>query len=160
MAPGVVYLSRLPPHMKPGKVRRLLEQHGEITKLYLEAEERSAAQRRKKRGKEFVEGWIEFAEKKIAKRVAASLNTTRIGEGRYAEDLWSIKYLKGFEWRHLTEKKAYDKRVREEKLRVEFSATQRANAEFVGLVDKRNSIEAIKKRKRKAEDNAGPGDDE
>ena len=48
--PGVIYLARLPPHMRPGKVRRLLEQHGEITKLFLEAEERSAAQQRKKRG--------------------------------------------------------------------------------------------------------------
>ena len=144
--------------MRPGKVRRLLEQHGEITKLFLEAEERSAAQQRKKRGKQFVEGWVEYADKKIAKRVAASLNTTPIGEGRHAEDLWAIKYLKGFEWRHLTEKKAYDNRVRDEKLRVEFSSTQKANAEFLSLVDKRNGLEAIKKRKRAAHGGDDGGD--
>ena len=146
--PGVVYLSRLPPHMRPGKVRRLLEQHGEITKLYLEAEERSSASKRKGRGKQFVEGWVEFAERRIAKRVAASLNTTAIGEGRYAEDLWAIKFLKGFEWRHLTEKRAYDARVREAKLRLEFSAAAKSNAEFSALVDRRDGLSAVRKRRK------------
>ena len=52
---------------------------------------------------------MEFAEKKIAKRVAASLNGERMGRGsrdRHADDLWSMQYLRGFEWRHLTEKQA------------------------------------------------------
>ena len=146
--PGVIYLARLPPHVRPGKVRRLLEQHGEITKLFLEAEEQSAASKRKKRGKRFVEGWVEYADKKVAKRVASSLNTTPMGDGRHAEDLWAIKYLRGFELKHLTEKKAYDARVRDEKLRVEFSASQKANAEFAALVDRRDAAAAIKKRKR------------
>ena len=71
-----------------------------------------------------------------------------MGDGRHAEDLWAIKYLRGFEWKHLTEKKAYDARVRDEKLRVEFSASQKANAEFAALVDRRDAAAAIKKRKR------------
>ena len=115
MTRGVVYLSRIPPHLRPGKVRRLLEQHGEITNLYLAAANKTREDKKKYgRGKRFVEGWVEFAEKKIAKRVAASLNGERMGRGsrdRHADDLWSMKYLRGFEWRHLTEKQAYDRKV-------------------------------------------------
>ena len=102
MTRGVVYLSRIPPHLRPGKVRRLLEQHGEITNLYLAAANKTREDKKKYgRGKRFVEGWVEFAEKKIAKRVAASLNGERMGRGsrdRHADDLWSMKYLRGFEW--------------------------------------------------------------
>jgi ESF2/ABP1 family protein len=35
---GVVYLSRVPPFMKPVKLRHLLEQHGEVLRIYLAAE--------------------------------------------------------------------------------------------------------------------------
>jgi ESF2/ABP1 family protein len=35
---GVVYLSRLPPFMKPAKLRHLLQQHGDVLRLYLAAE--------------------------------------------------------------------------------------------------------------------------
>jgi hypothetical protein len=35
---GVVYISRVPPFMKPAKLRHLLEQHGEVLRLYLAAE--------------------------------------------------------------------------------------------------------------------------
>ena len=35
---GVCYLSRVPPFMKPVKLRHLLEQHGEVLRIYLAAE--------------------------------------------------------------------------------------------------------------------------
>lgn len=35
---GVVYLSRVPPFMKPNKVRTLFEEYGEVTRLYLAEE--------------------------------------------------------------------------------------------------------------------------
>lgn len=35
---GVIYLSRVPPFMKPNKVRTLLEPYGEITRLFLAEE--------------------------------------------------------------------------------------------------------------------------
>lgn len=37
----------------------------------------------------------------------------------YAEDLWCMKYLPKFKWENLTEKLAYDARIRKEKLQVE-----------------------------------------
>ena len=35
---GVVYISRVPPFMKPNKLRTLLEPYGEITRLFLAEE--------------------------------------------------------------------------------------------------------------------------
>ena len=37
-APGIVYLSRLPPFMKPAKVRYTFAQFGEIGRLFLQPE--------------------------------------------------------------------------------------------------------------------------
>jgi len=35
---GVIYISRVPPFMKPNKVRNMFEQYGEVTRLYLAEE--------------------------------------------------------------------------------------------------------------------------
>lgn len=42
------------------------------------------------------EGWFEFADKRIAKRVARSFNNTPVGgrrRAKYADCLWTMKYL-------------------------------------------------------------------
>jgi ESF2/ABP1 family protein len=44
-------------------------------------------------------GWVEFADKKIARQVAESLNNTAIGGKKgdyYHDDIWNLKYLKKF----------------------------------------------------------------
>jgi ESF2/ABP1 family protein len=88
-------------------------------------------------------GWVEFENKKIARQVAESLNNTIIGGKKsniYHDDIWNIKYLKNFKyaissiylassssdhsshclfiirWDYLTEKVAYERRIREKKL--------------------------------------------
>jgi ESF2/ABP1 family protein len=95
---GVVYLSRIPPFMKALKLRQLLSQFGDVGRIYLRAEDPSITRRRKKfkgnRKPMFVDGWIEFGDKKLARRVAANLNATAIGgkkRGFYHDDLWNIK---------------------------------------------------------------------
>lgn len=35
---GVIYMSRVPPFMKPNKAKSMFEQYGEITRLYLAEE--------------------------------------------------------------------------------------------------------------------------
>jgi ESF2/ABP1 family protein len=35
---GVIYLSRIPPFMKPNKVRTIFEQYGTVSRLYLAEE--------------------------------------------------------------------------------------------------------------------------
>lgn len=80
---GVVYLSSLPPFMKPAKVRHLLEKFAPITRLYLVEEDAALRRRRIKSGgnrkKKYTEGWIEFAEKAQAKQVAVHLNGSLVG---------------------------------------------------------------------------------
>ncbi|KAJ1459977.1 hypothetical protein M885DRAFT_510478 [Pelagophyceae sp. CCMP2097] len=153
---GVVYLSRVPPYMKPAKVKHLLEQFGTVTRLYLAPEDSSVAKRRKKLGtnkaKNFTEGWIEFADRGIAKMCAASLNATPLSNNKrdyYGEDLWNLKYLKGFKWEHLTEKMAYERRVREAVQRVAVSATRRDNQEFLDRVEQREASARHRTRKPK-----------
>ena len=36
--PGIIYLSRLPPFMKPTKVRHIFSQFGEVGRLFLQPE--------------------------------------------------------------------------------------------------------------------------
>lgn len=80
---GVLYIARIPPRMTPTKVKSLLSEFGEVTRVYLVEEDPTVRKRRKKvnggsGGKRYIEGWVEYASKKIAKHVAASLNTTPI----------------------------------------------------------------------------------
>ncbi len=96
-------MSRIPPFMKPNKARSIFEEYGEVTRLYLAEEDAQFRLKRKENGgnasKQFREGWIEFADKKIAKRVAESLNNTPMGGKKgdyYHDDLWNLKYLKNF----------------------------------------------------------------
>ena len=63
---------------KPQKLRHLLSSYGELGRVYL-APEDSALRRKRKReggntGKNFTEGWVEFEDKRMAKRVAGMLN--------------------------------------------------------------------------------------
>ena len=59
-----------------------------------------------------------------------------------------MKYLKGFKWRHLTEKLAYERRVREQKLRVEMMQAKKENAAFAQLVEKKKELGGMEARKR------------
>ncbi|KAH6588097.1 hypothetical protein BASA61_006126 [Batrachochytrium salamandrivorans] len=77
---GVVYLSRIPPFMKPTKVRSLLTRYGKLGRIYLNPEDAKTAARRRKykqnKRQNFTEGWVEFLDKSEAKRAAAALNNT------------------------------------------------------------------------------------
>ena len=108
---GVCYLSRIPPFLKPSALRSLLTPyapHG-INRLFLTPEDPVLHKQRVKSGgnkkKHFTDGWVEFNSKRDAKIAAETLNTQIIGGkkgGWYHDDVWNIKYLKGFKWRHLT----------------------------------------------------------
>jgi hypothetical protein len=63
-----------------------------------------------------------------------------------AGDLWNLKYLHKFKWSHLTEKVAYERRVREQKLRVEMMQARRENAAYAQLVETGQKIDKIEAR--------------
>lgn len=54
-------------------MRQLIEQHGEVGRLYMAPELSSLRAKRKKlkgnTGKNFTEGWVEFEDKRVAKSV-------------------------------------------------------------------------------------------
>lgn len=159
---GVVYVARIPPRMTPTKLKSLLSEFGEVCRVYLVEEDKTARQRRKKQGgsgsKRYTEGWVEFAKKKVAKHVAQSLNNTQISNYKRSHhygDLWNLKYLHKFKWSHLTEKVAYERRVREQKLRVEMMQARRENAAYVELVETGKKLDKIEARKRRREGKEG-----
>lgn len=153
---GVLYVARIPPRMSPTKLKSLLGQFGPIVRVYLVPEDQTARKRRKKAGgsgsKRYTEGWVEFESKKTAKHVANSLNNTVIANRKHDPhygDLWNLKYLRKFQWAHLTEKVAYERRVREQKLRMETMQARRETTAYKHAVETGKKIDKIAERKRK-----------
>ncbi len=64
-----------------------------------------------------------------------------------SRDLWNRKYfLSIFKWSHLTEKVAYESRVREQKLGVELMHARRENAAHVEMVETGTKVDKIEAR--------------
>ncbi|KAK3240138.1 hypothetical protein CYMTET_49994 [Cymbomonas tetramitiformis] len=153
---GIVYISTVPMFMKPNKMRRLLEPYGEVLRIYLAPEDWDMQKKRKeggaKKGKTFSEGWVEFTDKKVAKRVAGMLNGQPMGGKHFSKhryELWSLKYLSKFKWDHLTEEIAYQNAVREQKLAAELRSATRERDFYLKAVDKAHAIDAMESRKSK-----------
>ena len=161
---GVVYLSRIPPRMGPSKLKKILSEFGNVTRVYLEEEDKAARKRRqratgsKSGGKRYREGWIEYEDKKIAKRVSQSLNNTPITNHKrnvHFGDLWNLKYLSKFQWAHLTEKVAFERRVREQKLRIEMVHARKENQAYSNLVEAGKVMDRIENRRKKRKAKGG-----
>ncbi|KAJ9144331.1 Pre-rRNA-processing protein ESF2 [Coniochaeta hoffmannii] len=147
---GVVYLSRIPPFMKPQKLRSLLEPYGKINRIFLSPEDPAAHTRRVKSGgnkkRSFVDGWVEFVNKKEAKAVCELLNAQTIGGKKgsyYRDDIWNLLYLKGFKWHNLTEQIAAENAERTSRMRAEISKTTKENKEFVRNVERAKMLDGI-----------------
>jgi ESF2/ABP1 family protein len=151
---GVVYLSRIPPFMKPTKLRSLLEPFGEINRIFLSPEDPSSYTRRVKNGgnkkRSFTDGWVEFVSKKDAKHACELLNAQIIGGKKgtyYHDDVWNLLYLKGFKWHNLTEQIAAENAERASRMRAEISKTTKENKEFVQNVERAKMLEGMEAKK-------------
>ncbi|KAK9362740.1 hypothetical protein V1504DRAFT_417864 [Lipomyces starkeyi] len=160
---GVVYLSRIPPYMKPAKVRQILSRFGELDRVFLAPEDPKSYARRVRFGgnkkRNFVEGWVEFKDKKKAKLAASTLNGNIIGGRKgsyYYDDILNIKYLPKFKWHHLTEQIAYENQVRQAKLRAEISQATKENKAFIRNVERAKMIEHIQEKKQKRQAKTEP----
>lgn len=159
---GVCYLSRIPRHMDHVKLRHILSHYGEIERIYLVPENDSAHVNRKRaggyRGTEFSEGWVEFARKSVAKRVAKLLNGEQLGgkkRSSFYYDLWNIKYLRKFKWDDLTEEIAYKNAIREQKLALEISAAKRERDFYLSKVEQSCALKSIMERVKKRQKTGG-----
>ncbi len=157
---GVVYIARIPPRMGPTKAKQLLGHYGTITRIYLEEEDKAVRKRRQRAsgtsgGKRYIEGWVEYESKKVAKRVAHALNNTPITNHKrnvHFGDLWNLKYLSKFQWSHLTEKVAYERRMREQRLKIEMMKARKENQAYSELVEAGKIMDRIETKRRKREE--------
>ena len=69
-----------------------------------------------------------------------------------------MKYLSKFQWSHLTEKVAYERRVREQKLRIEMMHSRRENAAYVEMVETGKKLDIIESRRNKRKHDEGDDD--
>ncbi|KAK7276023.1 hypothetical protein RIF29_17154 [Crotalaria pallida] len=150
---GVCYLSRIPPHMDHVKLRHILSQYGDIERIFLAPKDSSAQlpskPSRRSQNMAFTEGWVEFTNKNVAKRVANMLNGEQIGgkkRSSFYYDLWNIKYLSKFKWDDLNEELAFKRAVREQKLALELSAAKRERDFYMRRVDQSRALNAIEER--------------
>lgn len=156
---GVVYLSRIPPFMKPQKLRSLLETYGKINRVFLAPQDPLVHQRRVRAGgnrkKMYTEGWVEFVRKKDAKGVCDLLNAQTIGGKKgtyYRDDIWSLKYLRGFKWHHLTDQIAAESAERGSRMMAEIMREKRENKDFVQKVERAKVLDGMQTKRAKKKD--------
>ncbi|KAJ5585017.1 uncharacterized protein N7459_004817 [Penicillium hispanicum] len=166
--PGVVYMATLPPYLKPMSLKSMLEKRGfgPITKVFLSplVPSTSAPRGRSNKRKRFADGWIEFASKRTAKIAAETLNACTIGgRGYYADDVWNMKYLKGYSWEDLTEQISRERSEREAKRRMEDSRSKKEEKVFLAGVEAGRVADGMARKneeKRKRKLDAGDGDED
>lgn len=165
---GVIYLSRIPPFMKPQKLRSLLEPYGTINRIFLTPEDPLSHTRRVRAGgnkkRSFTDGWVEFVDKRDAKKACELLNAHTIGGKKgsyYCDDVWNLMYLRGFKWNALTEQIAAENAERAGRMRAEISKSTKENKEFVQNVERAKMLEGMEEKKaakRRRDEGEGGGD--
>ncbi|XP_060931222.1 activator of basal transcription 1 [Limanda limanda] len=154
--PGIVYIGHIPPKLRPKHLRNMLSVHGEIGRVFLQPEGLQVRRSKKKSGLrrcDFTEGWVEFRDKRMAKRVALSLHNTQMGNRkrhRFSADLWSIKYLHRFQWTHLSEQLAYQRTVQQQRLRTEVSQAKKETNFYLNNVEISSNLDKNKKKRQRA----------
>ncbi|KAG9045846.1 RNA-binding ATPase activator esf2 [Tulasnella sp. UAMH 9824] len=156
---GIIYISRIPPGMRPQKLRHIMSGYGEVGRIYMAFEDPKSAHERRKHTNSKVtranEGWVEFTDKRVARSVADMLNGQSVGGkrgDRYKDDVWTMKYLPKFKWNMLTDQLRHDKAVRTARLRIELSRSTREQEDYLKQVSLAKTLENRAKRKNKKPD--------
>ena len=162
---GVIYLSRVPPFMKPTVLRSLLTPYGALGRIFLTPEPSTSRTQRLRSGgtrrKLYLDGWVEFTHKRDAKFVAENLNAQTMGgkkRGRWHDEVWNIKYLSGVKWSHLVEQIQNENAERAARLRFEIQQGKKENKAFLENVERgkaMNGIEATRKKRGEQEEDSG-----
>ncbi|KAG9103889.1 RNA-binding ATPase activator esf2 [Ceratobasidium sp. 370] len=154
---GIIYISRIPPGMRPAKVKHLMSGYGKVGRVYLQQEDPKRAYLRKKhtatKKVHYTEGWVEFESKHVARSVAEMLNAQPIGgkKGtRWRDDIWTMKYLPKFKWNMLTEQVAQEAAAHTARLRVELSQSRAEQRDYLRNVELARVLDKRAKRKQNA----------
>ncbi|KAH6614887.1 hypothetical protein C7974DRAFT_55627 [Boeremia exigua] len=161
---GVIYISRVPPFMKPTVMRSLLIPYGPVGRIFLTPEDTTSRQQRLRGGgtrrKLYLDGWVEFTHKRDAKFVAENLNAQTMGgkkRGRWHDEVWNIKYLTGVKWAHLVEQIQNENAERAARLRFEITQSKKENKRFLDNVERgkmESGIKATRERRGEGTDDA------
>jgi len=153
---GVIYLSRVPPFMKPAVMRSLLTPYGAVGRIFLTPEDSTSRTQRLRNGgtrrKLFLDGWVEFLHKRDAKFVAENLNAQTMGgkkRGRWHDEVWNIRYLSGVKWHNLVEQIQNENAERAARLRFEISQGKKENKAFLENVERGKMASGIEATRRK-----------
>ncbi|CAG8930566.1 unnamed protein product [Penicillium salamii] len=148
---GVVYLSSLPPYLKPFALKNMLEKRnfGPITKVFLAPLLPSAAGQKQKSNKRklYTDGWIEFKSKR--QLCAETLNARTIGglkSSWYRDDLWNMKYLKGYKWANLMEQIQMERATREATQRMADQKAKREDKVYISGVESGRIADGMQKK--------------
>jgi len=69
---GVVFISRLPPGMKPQVLKQIINQYTEVMRLWCNHIDNESKKKQRKSGGALPEAWIEVSSRKKAKVCAAN----------------------------------------------------------------------------------------
>ncbi|XP_022919126.1 uncharacterized protein [Onthophagus taurus] len=141
---GIIYLSSIPPYYNVTKIRETFGELGKIGRVYLELADKESIpnekkSKKRKTAKKFVEGWVEFERKSVAKKVAQLLNNSQVStrkKSKLYDCMWNIKYLSGFKWTHLHERLAYEKAAKKQRLKAEIELAKKTTNIFTSRVKK------------------------
>lgn len=166
--PGIIYLSRIPPFLRPSALRSLLLPHAPkhgLNRLFLTPEPATSHTLRRKTGgnkkRTFIDGWVEFNSKKEAKLAVELLNAQSIGGkkgGYYHDDVWNLRYLRGFKWIDLVGRVAGENQERKARMDRSMAVQRKVDRGFVDAVERGREVEGMR-RKREAQAKARGGDD-
>lgn len=162
--PGVIYLSSLPPYLKPSALKNLLAQRGfePITRLFLTPASKHKHNSKKNSRQLYTEGWIEFASKKTARSCAEALNAQLVGGkkgGFYHDDLWNMKYLRGMAWDELMAGIREERREEEGRRDEERRKIATETRAYVEGVEQGKRLEGMKKKRKLKSGDAGGNED-
>ena len=160
--PGVIYLSSLPPYLRPSALRNLLTQRGfsPITRLFLTPASKAGSASKNKSRQLYTEGWVEFASKKTARRCAETLNATPVGGrkgGFYHDDVWNMRYLRGMGWSELMAGVREERREEEGRRDEERRVIARQTKAFVEGVEDGKKFKGIQESTQDREKDAREG---
>mmetsp|Transcript_31623 Transcript_31623/g.32846 ORF Transcript_31623/g.32846 Transcript_31623/m.32846 type:complete len:248 (+) Transcript_31623:11-754(+) len=145
---GVIFISYIPEGLTISLIRKKLQDYG-VQRVYLKPISG-------KKGN-FKEGWIEFADKIMAKLCEYELNGQPIGGKKrdpISDELWTFKYLHKFKWHHLVEKMQLQQKIKEQELKTSINQAHREN-QFI-----MESYQQSKRKRTKLEHNPELNEDE
>lgn len=146
---GIIYLSYVPEGLNVRLLREIFSQFGDIGRIYL-APGKDGKKKKSKHKREYVEGWIEFKKKRIAKQVAKTMNGTELNFARRGCKLngqvWSLKYLHRFKWTNLTEDIMHAKAIRDQKLRFGIDQAKKQVNFYQKMADRSSKMKNMKAR--------------